>query len=244
MKFIYLVFFTLISTLFKMILSRTNIDFSFYHKTADIERIMNELKSTCYPNLKEVSADQILQNEENNPLISKLKYYDITSPSKSNPNNTNNKLRTNRGEKINIFLLAGEHPRELISTEFILNYVKYLCMGNRDEKYLNIINSFNFRIVLNANPISREKVENGEYCRRTNLNNVDINRNWDIHWILETNDPEEFPGNSPFSEMETKFLKSIVGDFKPKLFLSVHSGAFGLFMPYAYLQEEGKFNLY
>lgn len=38
-------------------------------------------------------------------------------------------------------------------------------------------------MILNANPISRSKVEGGEYCLRENENGVDINRNYDAHWI-------------------------------------------------------------
>ena len=37
-------------------------------------------------------------------------------------------------------------------------------------------------MIINANPISRSKVEKGEYCIRENENNVDINRNYDAHW--------------------------------------------------------------
>lgn len=37
-------------------------------------------------------------------------------------------------------------------------------------------------MILNANPLSRQKVEGGEYCLRENENGVDINRNYDAHW--------------------------------------------------------------
>jgi hypothetical protein len=81
------------------------------------------------------------------------------------------------------------------------------------------------------------KVMEGEYCRRTNLNGVDINRNWDFHHGEFIELAEEFPGKR-FSEKETQFLRDIIIDFKPLIFLSVHSGAYGLFYPFAYYEEE------
>ena len=64
-----------------------------------------------------------------------------------------------------------------------LNFVKALC-GEAEISYdiEEKLKKFNFHIILNANPISREKVENGEYCLRTNENGVDINRNFPTNW--------------------------------------------------------------
>jgi len=49
---------------------------------------------------------------------------------------------------------------------------------------------------------------------------------------------EENPGKKPFSEIETRFIKYLVEDFKPKLFLALHSGIYGLYMPYAFEKKE------
>lgn len=37
-------------------------------------------------------------------------------------------------------------------------------------------------MVLNANPYSRMKAEQGDFCLRENENGVDINRNYESHW--------------------------------------------------------------
>ena len=37
-------------------------------------------------------------------------------------------------------------------------------------------------LILNANPISRKKVESGVFCLRENENMVDLNRNYEIGW--------------------------------------------------------------
>ena len=53
---------------------------------------------------------------------------------------------------------------------------------------------------------------------------------------------EENPGTAPFSELETKFILESIKDFNAKLFLTIHSGVFGLFHPYAYESNPGIFN--
>ena len=78
----------------------------------------------------------------------------------------------------------------------------------------------------------------GEYCRRTNPNNVDLNRNWDYEFGKMIEMKEENPGTKPFSEIETRFLKKLAEDFKPEIFLSLHSGIFSLFHPYAFHKKD------
>jgi hypothetical protein len=92
------------------------------------------------------------------------------------------------GTKMNVFLLFGEHARELISPETGLNIAKALC--GKAETTVDIkhnLNHFKYNMIVNANPISRRKVEEGEYCLRVNENGVDLNRNWDDHWEQKVN---------------------------------------------------------
>ena len=154
-----------------------------------------------------------------------MRYYDIS-----------NGLNKNMKERI--FILSGEHPRELIAVETAYNFVQDLLLNQ--SKYERILNHYDIRIIVNSNPYGRINVERGEYCRRVNLNNVDINRNWDIYWGAKIQLQEEYPGSSPFSEVETKFTKYLVETFKPKVFLTIHSGVYGLYMPYAFEMKEGK----
>ena len=63
------------------------------------------------------------------------------------------------------------------------------------------------KIIYNANPISREKALNGEYCLRTNENGVDLNRNF--IYRFDDNEKEgtsEYPGTRPLSEPYTQCL--------------------------------------
>lgn len=101
-----------------------------------------------------------------------------------------------------------------------------------------ILDSFDFRIVVNSNPLSRENVLNkGNFCLRANPFRVDINRNWDHYFGKEIKLKEEYCGDQPFSEIETSFVKEIIEDYKPFVFITVHSGSMAFFYPYAYLKK-------
>jgi hypothetical protein len=225
--------------------STTYIDFSHYHKTKQIDQIMSSLVKTCKRlNIQEYSADKIFPhlNEQAKQKYSLLKYYDIKSSSDIEDGNSS--TEKTEIKKQNVFLLAGEHPRELIAVELLLNFIITLCNSDRTDNSASSINSiiknFNFRVIINANPNGRDLVEQGEYCKRSNLNNVDINRNWDIFWSKDvSSSAEENPGAKPFSELETEFVKRAVENFNAKLFLTIHSGVYGLYLPYAYLEKEG-----
>ena len=128
-------------------------------------------------------------------------------------------------------IIFGEHPRELISTELGLAYIRHLCETN--------LNLSDFLIVLNANPNRRQKVEGGEWCLRTNDNGVDINRNWAAHWKSADCQIEKdtCPGPSPFSETETQEMRDLMVGYKPDLMISIHSGTEAIFLPHVYSKK-------
>lgn len=58
---------------------------------------------------------------------------------------------------------------------------------------------------------------------RTNSNCVDINRNFPTkNWELTKKD-NYFGGESPASEIETRFLINVIEEYKPKLILTLHT---------------------
>lgn len=141
--------------------------------------------------------------------------------------------------KIKAFFVFGEHARELISTESALTFLWELCgHGTSMDQDLarHVLDRTSFVIVPNANPLSRKRVEAGEYCKRANEDGVDLNRNWGSHHEDEwdSKDPEMNPGSHEFSEPETQILHDLVLQEKPDIFLSVHSGAFLLGSPFGY----------
>jgi hypothetical protein len=147
-----------------------------------------------------------------------------------------------------VFILFGEHSRELISPESAIRLLEVICgkVGvDRDTLSVgNILLESEFQLVLNGNPKSRNRVEDGEYCLRANPNGVDLNRNWDEKWTeKDAMGSQTNPGPRPFSEPETKIFKSLVEKYEPTTFLTVHSGTRGMYMPYAYdMDHEAQFN--
>jgi hypothetical protein len=138
------------------------------------------------------------------------------------------------------FLIFGEHSRELISPESGLAFLQMLCNAESGSQAANVLEDTDFMMVLNGNPRSREKVEGGDYCIRTNPDGVDLNRNWDEKWTQESKEfgSDSNPGPSPFSEPETRIFRKVVSHYMPTTFLTVHSGTRGLYMPWAYDRNE------
>jgi len=141
-----------------------------------------------------------------------------------------------------VFVVFGEHSRELISPESGLAFLRMLCgevppdaRGTSGPSPADVLKDSEFEIVLNGNPRSRLKVEDGNFCVRANPDGVDLNRNWDEKWeSVAENYLDANPGPRPFSEPETRIFRQLVTDYKPTTFLTVHSGTRGLYMPWAY----------
>lgn len=117
---------------------------------------------------------------------------------------------------------------------FKVNFILKINLIN----FRHILDHYKLRIIVNANPLGRKKVEKGNYCFRSNLNRVDINRNWDYNWGKDIALKEEYPGAKAFSEIETQFTLAVLKSFKAHIFLTVHSGIFAVFHPYAYDRED------
>jgi len=137
-------------------------------------------------------------------------------------------------------LVFGEHARELIAVESAVDLVQTLCgKGPHAGVASHVLDSVELILVPNANPVSRKQVESGMYCKRTNEDGVDLNRNWgdkhrDEKFIQMTRGDETDPGPRGFSEPETQVLRDLVEDEKPSIYLSVHSGAHLLGIPFGY----------
>merc|ERR1719183_1739994 len=135
------------------------------------------------------------------------------------------------------FLLFGEHARELISPESGLHFIKTLCGEAGDkERASQILKDSEFQIVVNGNPDSRKRVEQGDFCLRVNPDGVDLNRNWDEEWqpVAPFDTADTNPGPSAFSEAATQVFKELVSNYRPTNFLTIHSGTKGMYMPWAY----------
>ena len=122
-------------------------------------------------------------------------------------------VRTAQGNSINLFM-NKEHNSVLVlgcmhgdepQGEYLINeYIK----SNTDTKLM-------FVPCVNPDGVKAKT--------RVNSNGVDINRNFPTkNWEL-TEKNEFFGGNTPASEIETKFLVEIIEKYKPKFILTLHA---------------------
>jgi hypothetical protein len=193
--------------------------YPFYHTTSDIHTQLVQLSQNC--------PGMTLRQENGGSDSLSMDVVNIKAAG-SQPVNKN-------------FYLFGEHARELISPETGLELVKTLCGQNpsMSDKARDTLKDSEFEIVVNGNPNSRSKVEQGDFCLRVNQDGVDLNRNWDEKWQPNPDlaPADTNPGPSPFSEPETRVFKKIVSEYEPTNFLTIHSGTRGMYMPWAYDME-------
>ncbi len=195
---------------------------NLYHTNEELFEEFNTLALNCDNIMKKHELTQ-----DGNPS-NKIPYYSIEA---ADFNSSSKKANT-------VFMLFGEHSRELIPTETALFLAKSLC--NKVEKYSkstigNILKNTKVYILPVLNIVGRKFVAEGDYCRRTNENNVDLKRNWDSHWSTSGENLDQTnPGSMPFSEWETKKLKDLLAELKPNTFITSHSGNLGMYSPFAY----------
>lgn len=162
-----------------------------------------------------------------------------------------NENANDSGDKARLLINFGEHGRELISPEIALEMLDTLCDSDKRTSMLqaqdidaesveDILDKVIIKIIPVENPRGRELVEGGALCERKNGRGVDPNRNWAVHWGYKEKDydpEEEYPGKKPFSEPETAMMKALAEDFRPHLWLNVHSGMEAMFLPYDHKNE-------
>jgi hypothetical protein len=204
----------------------------WYHSADDIHAAMQELVGNC-PGA-EVSMSQSTEFNSAEAAGQSIAL-DVVRIQRSGPQ-----------AKKKAMIVFGEHAREIISPETGLNFAKTLCgQGPEGQRGSKVLDTVSFTIVPNANPLGRKQVEDGYYCKRTNEDGVDLNRNFgDDHRdaSLEKKGDETNAGPSGFSEPESKMLKSLVDDERPDIYLSVHSGAYLLGTPFGYTQSRSPEN--
>ena len=130
-----------------------------------------------------------------------------------------------RRPRARILLLGGIHGDEYSSVSIVFKWMQVL-----DRHHSGL---FHWRIAPLVNPdglLRRQSV-------RMNANGVDLNRNFPTadwrresndYWVRETGrDPRRFPGPSPLSEPESRWVAQEIERFRPHAIVSIHA-PFGL----------------
>jgi len=106
-----------------------------------------------------------------------------------------------------ILIIGVVHGDEYQGKTLIENYLKTLS---------NTKNRMLFIPCLNPDGL--------ELKTRANSNDIDINRNFPTkNWVREPFASEYFGGESPASEIETKFVIDVLDEFCPHLILTLHA---------------------
>ena len=122
--------------------------------------------------------------------------------------------------KLRVLVLGGIHGDEMSSTSVALHWIN-LIKQNPTEVH------WRFIPLLNPDGLQAKP------SKRVNARGVDLNRNFStpnwhklakIYWEQRTKkDPRRWPGPSPLSEPESKFLHTEMERFKPNLIVSIHA---------------------
>jgi hypothetical protein len=149
-----------------------------------------------------------------------------------------------------VMYVFGIHGREYLGAEVGLALMKRLCNEEGDSRINTLLEKTTFKLFPLMNPSGRagnlpEKkilAPHGEECvlRRTNANGIDLNRNFNVHFAEGDSTPGavDWRGQQSQSEVESKLLAEIGEQFKPDLYIDVHTGAFAMLAPYSYTTQD------
>jgi len=122
---------------------------------------------------------------------------------------------------VRVLLLGGIHGDELTAAAIVFEWMQWMQTGTAQQ--------FQWKVapVLNPDGLLAPKPQ------RVNANGVDLNRNFPTpgwqkdapqYWMRVTGkDPRRFPGTSPLSEPETRWLNEEIERFKPHVIVSIHA---------------------
>lgn len=131
--------------------------------------------------------------------------------------------------RLRVLVVGGMHGDEMAASTLAL---RWLALAQADPAEVH----WRFIPVLNPDGMFQPTP------RRTNARGVDLNRNFPTpHWQRESRlyweqrtrkDPRRYPGPSPLSEPESRYLNDEMDRFQPHLIVSVHA-------PYGLLDFDG-----
>lgn len=126
-----------------------------------------------------------------------------------------------QGEQVRVLLLGGIHGDELTAAAIVFEWMQLLQTPGAQSLHWRVAPVVNPDGLLAPKP------------QRVNANGVDLNRNfptpgWEQdakrYWMKTTgSDPRRFPGQSPLSEPESRWLNAEIERFKPHVIISVHA---------------------
>jgi protein MpaA len=122
---------------------------------------------------------------------------------------------------VRVLLIGGIHGDELTASAIVFHWMQWMKTSPAQDFYWDVVPVVNPDGLLAPKP------------KRVNANGVDLNRNFPTpnwrkdaprYWAKETgSDPRRFPGVTPLSEPETRWLNQEMERFQPQVIISVHA---------------------
>ena len=144
-----------------------------------------------------------------------------------------NETKADGTEKDVVYIDGGHHGNEHLGTELAFLTAQYYIEGwaAGDEEAIRVLQNTELHIMVLLN------ADGNDMDTRWNVNQVDLNRNYDHHWNEQD---ETQPGSGPFSEAETANNAAYMNSVVPNadLYVTMHTGVWIMLHPWGYIPDQ------
>tara|TARA_B100000749_G_scaffold107387_1_gene82180 strand:- start:531 stop:1871 length:1341 start_codon:yes stop_codon:yes gene_type:complete len=133
--------------------------------------------------------------------------------------------------KEKVYIDGGHHGNEHLGTELAFLTAQFYIEGwiDGDVEAIEVLQNTELHIMILLN------ADGNDADTRWNMNQVDLNRNYDHHWTTD----ETASGSGPFSEPETRNNADYMNEFMvdADLYVTMHTGTWILAYPWGFTGE-------
>ena len=133
--------------------------------------------------------------------------------------------------KEKVYIDGGHHGNEHLGTELAFLTAQFYIEGwiEGDAEAIEVLQNTELHIMILLN------ADGNDADTRWNMNQVDLNRNYDHHWTTD----ETASGSGPFSEPETRNNADYMNEFMvdADLYVTMHTGTWILAYPWGFTGE-------
>ena len=132
-----------------------------------------------------------------------------------------------------VYIDGGHHGNEHLGTELAFLVAEYYIEGwaNGNQEVIDLLATTELHVLIMLN------ADGNDFDTRWNVNQVDLNRNYDHYW---NTCPTTQPGSSAFSESETLANSIYMNDVVPHadLYITMHTGVWIMLYPWGKWPEQ------
>ena len=136
-------------------------------------------------------------------------------------------------EKEVVYIDGGHHGNEHLGTELAFLVAEYYIEGwvDGEQDAIDVLSTTELHILIMLN------ADGNDHDTRWNINQVDLNRNYDHYW---NTCPTTQPGSSAFSESETLANSIYMNEVVPHadLYITMHTGVWIMLYPWGKWPEQ------